>query len=613
MRLPQNVGEYRFIERLGGGAFGTVYRAEIRGELGYRQECAVKLLDPGRAASQPEEVAALADEARILSRLDHPTIVHVRRFVQLSHEFLGDTWGLEMELVRGATLDHLIARQTDLTVPAVVLILTELLDGLQYAHAATDAEGRPLGLVHRDIKPENIVISYEGRIKLLDFGIARVHGRIGQETSVGETKGTPLYMSPEQLRGESLGPPSDLYALGTLAFELLTPQRYVHLEDAPDVQVVLVAVSETRFEDRRWLLEKSLGERPGLSEKQRRKLIRWVGRLLVEEPGLRTQTAADALDELASIPGLTRPHRARDVLRDLVHEVFPPDEPRSTASKVISGPVRSVGPTQLVPSVGVRPEGGDSDWLVGRQPLEEALDVSGRGWIPVGVAAILGLGLLIGALFLVRSDRPTIDELPSGEPVAVDVPVMDVLVPTEAPTEEAPSEDGAGAEEDAAPVAASLEAATPAPAIAEPAPAIAEPAPTPAVVEPEETILKSSPGLWTGTSEPVVLADSGDQLGRIEHSAPTVVVAGSPLRFKLRVVGGEACTPRLHWGPRGGAMYRLTPFVAAGDGWAVAVQVPYDVAHAAGVSYHLDCCTASGSCIGWKSAAEPERIAPPDF
>jgi serine/threonine-protein kinase len=86
---------------------------------------------------------------------------------------MGETWGLEMELVRGVTLDALIAEQGRLSVPAVVLIISELLEGLQYAHAAKDEEGLPLGLVHRDLKPENIVVTHEGRLKLLDFVMTR--------------------------------------------------------------------------------------------------------------------------------------------------------------------------------------------------------------------------------------------------------------------------------------------------------------------------------------------------------------------------------------------------------------------------------------------------------
>lgn len=586
MRLPQTVGDYRFLERIGGGAFGTVYRAEIEGELGYKQECAVKVLDPGRAAAEPEEVASLADEARILSRLHHPSIVHVRRFVHLTHEFMGETWGLEMELVRGVTLDALIAEQGRLSVPAVVLIISELLEGLQYAHAAKDEEGLPLGLVHRDLKPENIVVTHEGRLKLLDFGIARAEGRIGHDTAVGETKGTPLYMSPEQLRGEPLTGVSDLYAVGTLAFELLTPERYVHLERAPDVQAVLIAVSETRFEDRRWLLERCLAEKPSLTAAQAEALASWLGALLQHETEDRTARAADALDELATIPGLYRPHRARELLKGLVDEIAGGLE---SLPELVPVPLVSAGPTQLVSSSGARHDGDDQDWLLGdvSAVVEISPRRSFRWWVSIFLGAATIVAALLSVVFLTEEGRPsdsgeTIPALAEDPPAAA--PITEPS-PAEPVVEDEPDVDATTFEE------IPSEAASGVP--------VAEPTPAP-----------KTPG-WAPA--PAVIAVVPPPELTLTHTPPPVAVAGSPL--KLRVVVSGACAPKVVWGPSAGPLSKTKAFEFDGGGdWVTSVQVPYDTAHASGISYYVTCCTPAGTCpVSWRSPSSPHLVPAPAF
>ncbi len=108
MRLPQTVGSYRLVERLGAGSFGSVYRAEVLGALGFSQDVAVKILDPARAIERPDLIASLADEAVLLSRLQHPNIVQVRGLERIEHDFLGTTYAMVMELVRGIPLRRLI-------------------------------------------------------------------------------------------------------------------------------------------------------------------------------------------------------------------------------------------------------------------------------------------------------------------------------------------------------------------------------------------------------------------------------------------------------------------------------------------------------------------------
>ena len=228
VKLPQRVGDYTLLEQIGAGAFGTVYRARVEGDLGFRQEVAVKLVDGSRAKQSPGLITSLADEAQFLARVSHPHVVAVRRFVRADHEFLGEAWLMEMELVRGVSLARLLRllgeSNTRLPVDSVLSLLLESLDALVYAHGLKTPDGRSQSLVHRDMKPANVVLTPEGRVVLMDFGIARYEQVDSGLTTTGMSLGTPLYMAPEQAVGAELDARADLYSLGVLLYELVTGQ-----------------------------------------------------------------------------------------------------------------------------------------------------------------------------------------------------------------------------------------------------------------------------------------------------------------------------------------------------------------------------------------------------
>jgi hypothetical protein len=198
-------GRYRLGERLGGGAAAEVFRA-VDERLG--RPVAIKLFR-GDAAEQLQRHEA---EMRTLAALDHPSLVTV---FDAGHDPATEQPYLVMQLIEGPTLAREL-NEGPLTPERTARYGAALADALDYVHER--------GLVHRDVKPANVLISADGRVHLADFGIARIVGA-AHETRTGDVLGTPAFFAPEQVAGEPVGPPTDIYALGLVLFESLTGDR----------------------------------------------------------------------------------------------------------------------------------------------------------------------------------------------------------------------------------------------------------------------------------------------------------------------------------------------------------------------------------------------------
>ncbi len=225
---PTNVGvswgDYVIYERLGAGGMAVVHRAERRAG-GTRQRVALKRLLP-HAAGDPELVDLFVREANVVSRMHHR---HIAQIHEVGRN--GDEYFLAMELVAGPSLNDLL-RCSSTTVgqipfPITLKILSEICDALSYVHAQKDDAGRSLGLVHRDISPSNAVISSNGVVKLIDFGIAKTSTTT---TQVGVIKGKIGYVAPEYIEG-TLDHRADLWGVGVVAWELLTGRRLFKGDD----------------------------------------------------------------------------------------------------------------------------------------------------------------------------------------------------------------------------------------------------------------------------------------------------------------------------------------------------------------------------------------------
>jgi eukaryotic-like serine/threonine-protein kinase len=213
------LGRYQVIGRLATGGMAEVYLA-LSGELsGYRTLVVVKRILP-HLASNTDFIRMFLDEARIAALLDHPNVV---RIIEVGHD--GDEYFLVMELVQGKSLAGMVrkaAKEMNPLTPALsAYIVAQAANGLGYAHDLVDSDGRALGVVHRDVSPQNILVSFEGAVKMIDFGIARALGRVSQ-TNPGGLKGKIEYMSPEQASSEEVDRRADVFALGVVLWESIT-------------------------------------------------------------------------------------------------------------------------------------------------------------------------------------------------------------------------------------------------------------------------------------------------------------------------------------------------------------------------------------------------------
>ena len=311
MLLPAAIDELVLEEVLGEGACGRVYAGVRTGPLGFRRAVAVKILTPERAL-QRASVEALSSEARILGAIDHPNVVRARDFRRV--RLPDGTWSqaLVMDLVRGGPVSTL--RGCLAPVPLVLSLLAQGCDALRAVHR-TAAPGRCL--VHRDVKPENLLLTASGHLVLIDFGVAvETDGRTPPGAS-GMTVGSPPYMSPEQVAGEALDGRSDLHTLGSVAFELLTGERYVEpIAGPPSPQRALASVLRTRWSLRRLRLLEALSEPAphghDLLPPAADRVIDLLGRLLAADPARRYRSAEQALRATQAVQAaLVQPAEAR--------------------------------------------------------------------------------------------------------------------------------------------------------------------------------------------------------------------------------------------------------------------------------------------------------------
>ncbi|MDB4971370.1 MAG: serine/threonine protein kinase [Myxococcales bacterium] len=222
MHNPVRFGKYDLLALLATGGMAEIWLARVSGMAGFEKLVVIKrLLD--KLAIDHEYVEMFLDEARINARLTHSHIVQVLELGQVEGKYF-----MVMEYVPGLTVSQVGKRATKALgeVPQAVAcgVVAQACSGLHYAHEKALPDGTPLDIIHRDVSPQNLIVTFEGLVKVLDFGIAKAHGRQSQ-TRTGLVKGKFSYMSPEQCLGQSLDRRTDVFALGIVLFELCTARR----------------------------------------------------------------------------------------------------------------------------------------------------------------------------------------------------------------------------------------------------------------------------------------------------------------------------------------------------------------------------------------------------
>ena len=231
--------KYELIECLGEGGQGQVWKAEQMGHAGFRKEVVLKLLLPQENQKQASLIM-FSDEARLAAHLHHPNIVEV---YDLGKDDSQGFLFIAMEWIRGADLKKVLRQSMkDLGEPIpfrlAAYIVLEICKGLHYAHTQKDKHGHPLQLIHRDLKPPNIILTENGYIKVIDFGIAKSKINEGK-TETGLVRGTPAYMAPEQVTKQKVDQRVDLFALGAIFYELCVG-RPLHFEG--DLYQIIYAI-----------------------------------------------------------------------------------------------------------------------------------------------------------------------------------------------------------------------------------------------------------------------------------------------------------------------------------------------------------------------------------
>lgn len=373
----QRIGRYIILRRIASGGMAEILLAKLVGEAGFEKTVVIKKILP-QWASDHDFITMLVDEAKIAVQLDHPNIVSV---YELSRD--GDDYYIAMEFVSGVDLRRLMQKviATKKRVPpdVALFIVTEILEGLSYAHTKRDPQGHPLEIIHRDISPQNILISYDGAVKIADFGIARAATR-SQETVTGVLKGKFAYMSPEQASQEDLDARSDLFATAIVLYEIITGERLFHrgsdletLERVRRAEPIMTPQALKRIPDR---------------------LKEVLFKALMKSREERFQTAASFREALVTFARRSKKTLRREKVASFLESLFKGE--RETKAPPTMEVTKTVEPIVLA-------GGGASETEEVRQSAPHRRQgISPKGYLLVGVMTLAVFGLALHEIHQVR-------------------------------------------------------------------------------------------------------------------------------------------------------------------------------------------------------------------
>ena len=394
----QILGHYTLLERVSVGGMAEVFRARDDRERPPNRFLALKRVLPG-LAEDPAFLDMFVEEARLAVQLHHANICDIFELGQQ-----GDLLYLVMEFIAGRDLlqlqRHLVGQGRVMSGAQAIHIILELLDALDYAHRKVDDAGRPLHLVHRDISPQNVMVSFDGEVKLLDFGIARA-GTGVRRTRAGVLKGKFAYLSPEQAAGGPADQRSDLFAVGILLHEMLTgsrlfsaPSEFETLDRVRSLQAPSVCASQPHLP-------------PALDA--------ILGRALAKAPAERFASAAAFASELRALLAGQPTQYGRADLRGFMQREFPAD---FAAERDKLARVATFAPVETEQQPAVAPHTPVSARPAAAAPAPPARPAArsqfARLLLPFGIASVVALGAVA---LLDDTAGPATGDTTIGDPV----------------------------------------------------------------------------------------------------------------------------------------------------------------------------------------------------
>ncbi|MBX7084477.1 MAG: serine/threonine protein kinase, partial [Nannocystaceae bacterium] len=441
------LGRYELLRRLGSGGMAEVHLARAAGLEGFQKLLVLKRILPHLAAD-PEFVRMFLAEARLAAILDHPNVVQVFDIGREGAEFF-----FTMEYVYGENLQTILRasrrKGTVLPIELAIAIAMGAATGLHYAHERVGFDGMPLGLVHRDVSPTNVMVTYDGCVKMADFGIAKVTSRT-DVTQAGIRKGKVPYMSPEQCRAEPLDRRSDVFSLGIVLYECTTMSRLFDGDNEFGLMNRIVN-----------------GDVPLPSTKRQnfpKDLERIIMRALAPQRDRRFATAGELAAELERFARERKLRATQSALGEFMHELFEPrpfpfgallGAPMAAAAASAGTGEHSARSGAAVPAVrmpaDVTPPSHSQSTAAGSRSGSRSSVVAPRGGstlrgVAIGLGAVAAVAAVaVGAVFVATANTtttasPTAPARPAAAPAAVTPPAPAAsVVPVLAPAAIAPA------------------------------------------------------------------------------------------------------------------------------------------------------------------------------
>ena len=433
-------GQYVLLEKIATGGMAEVWKARMRGVEGFQKIVAIKKILPHLSDNQ-DFIEMFVDEAKLAAQLNHNNIIHIYDLGKIQSSYY-----IAMEYIDGYDLKTILRRGEErghpVTVELALFIASKLASALDYAHRKKDFEEKEMGLVHRDVSPQNVLVSQEGDIKLCDFGIAKAASK-ASHTQAGALKGKLQYMSPEQAWGRTIDRRSDIFALATVLFEMLTNRK---LFTGDNELSILEQVREARVQP------------PSLyNDEVTPEIDKVVIKALQKDPANRYQTAGEMARDLDAILYSFKPTPTSADLAIYMHRLSTAEpEPFDSAATVIDTPLPELPPPPApAPAPAPVPVAAPAFAAAAASPATITAPMpaaaasvayeepkSGKSPVLLIAIALLALGAVgAGAWFLTRggkSDAPVTQATNSAAPAAVTAaPATGTVVPLTATTDTA--------------------------------------------------------------------------------------------------------------------------------------------------------------------------------